>query len=464
MSDFDRDFDEDFDAVCWFRRDLRLHDNPAWAAASANGRVLALYVLDDGLIERAGPFRRAQFLAHLRGLDESLGAIGGRLHVRRGEPADVVPRLAAARGAAVYWNRDVSERATARDHAVAAALTSAGGLAPETFWGTLHHRPGSVLTGKGTLSQVFTPFYKRWITTPVDPWPDAQACTVVDHPGEAVPAGEPPPQPGGEAAADERLRTWLDRVDTYGETRDIPAIDGTSALSADLRFGVLSPRHVDEVVGAGSAGRDGFVRQLAWRDWYAHMTLARPDIADAAIRAKYDDIAWRDDPEGLAAWKLGHTGYPIVDAGMRQLKATGWMHNRVRMITGSFLVKDLLIDWRRGERHFRHLLIDGDIAQNAGNWQWVAGTGADAAPYFRIFNPTSQSKKFDPDGSYIRRWVPELAGLDTRMIHEPAAAPPLDLAAAGVVLGDTYPHPIVDHASARERCLTAYKAATNPEG
>jgi deoxyribodipyrimidine photo-lyase len=265
---------------------------------------------------------------------------------------------------------------------------------------------------------------------------------------------------GGELAAERRLGAWLDLVDDYEARRDLPADDtGTSHLSSDLRFGTLSPRHVVDVVGTSTPGRAAFVRQLAWRDWYAHLLTERPELAHAAMKPGLDDVVWRDDPDGFEAWRTGRTGYPIVDAGMRQLAATGWMHNRVRMITASFLVKDLLVDWRLGEAHFRHELIDAEVSQNAGNWQWVAGTGPDAAPYFRIFNPVTQSRRFDPTGAYLRRWVPELRGLDDRSIHAPWEVGPLDLAAAGVHLGDEYPWPIVDHAQARDRTLAAYGAA-----
>jgi deoxyribodipyrimidine photo-lyase len=216
---------------------------------------------------------------------------------------------------------------------------------------------------------------------------------------------------------------------------------------------------VVEAVGDADADRQAFVRQLAWRDWFAHLLAEVPTLPDKALRTDFDRIGWRDDPDGLAAWKEGRTGYPVVDAGMRELAATGAMHNRVRMITASFLVKDLLVDWRLGERHFRHLLVDADVAQNVGNWQWVAGTGPDAAPFFRIFNPVTQSRTHDPRGEYVRRWVPELADLDDQAIHAPWEVGPLELAAAGITLGETYPEPIVDHASARLRTLAAYRAA-----
>ena len=259
-----------------------------------------------------------------------------------------------------------------------------------------------------------------------------------------------------------KLRWWLDRVDRYHADRDHPAREGTSGLSTELGFGLLSPRRVVAAVGDDSPGRAAFVRRPAWRDWYAHIAAPNPDIDRVALRPEYDRIEWSSGPDadaGFEAWRTGRTGYPIVDAAMREPASTGRMHNRLRMVAASFLVKDLLIDWRRGERWFRRLLIDGDIPQNAGKWQWVAGTGPDAAPYFRVFNPVTQSHRFDSEGEYLRRWLPELARLDSKKVHAPWEAGPLELAAAGVTLGVTYPHPVVDHAAARRRALGTYRRA-----
>ncbi len=453
-------------ALVWFRRDLRLHDNPAWASATQlASSVTPLFVLDDALLRTAGPHRLNMLVGHLRALDRQIEATtGGRLHILQGDATKVVPEL-ARQFSSVHWNRDVTPYATRRDTAVAGVVESAESAetALHTSWGTLHHPPGSVLTGKGTRSKVFTPFYNVWRVTDVDPWPSAIGAGVSSDPGDTsllnrLDSGSPAMAAGEEGALD-RLTLWLDRVDRYGDRRDFPAVEGTSMLSADLRFGTVSPRRISKVLGDASPGREGFVRQLSWRDWWAHTLLGFPRLATAAVRPEYDAIVWNNDQPEFDAWCAGQTGYPIVDAGMRQLNQTGWMHNRVRMIVGSFLVKDLLIDWRWGERYFRKHLIDADVAQNAGNWQWVAGTGPDAAPYFRIFNPVSQSRKFDAEGAYLRRWVPELAELDDKTIHEPWTAAPLDLASAGVILGDTYPGPIVDHSFARERTLAAYKTA-----
>ena len=263
------------------------------------------------------------------------------------------------------------------------------------------------------------------------------------------------PSPRAEARLDEFV---ADRLAGYLDDRDRPTVMGTSELSVDLKRGTIGPVAVVRAARGHPAG-EGFVRQLAWRDWFAHLLAETPGLVDTAQREEYDRIRWRDDPEGLDAWKAGRTGFPIVDAGMRELATTGRMHNRVRLVAASFLVKDLLIDWRLGERYFRHVLADGDVAQNVGNWQWVAGTGPDAAPYFRVFNPTTQSRRFDPTGEYLRAWLPELAALDDDAIHEPAAVRPLDLAAAGVTIGTHYPEPIVDHTAARLRAVDAYRAA-----
>lgn len=444
--------------IVWFRRDLRLDDNPAWSAATTNHQeVQAVYILDPALLGRASTVRRNQLLAHLGGLARDLERAGGTLLVAEGDAAEQLQTIVADLAAgAVYWNTDVTPYASRRDAAVETTLT----VPCHRFWGILTQPPGSVLTQKGTLSQVFTPFYNAWDRTPIAWTPPAGPARLGAHRGIALPQPSAAPfQAGGADAAHERLDAWSQSVDDYLDTRDIPGVPGTSELSADLRFGTLGPREIIDAIGTTSQGRQGFLRQLAWRDWYAHLLVQAPNIVDEAVKEGYRTITWRDDDAGFEAWSNGQTGYPLVDAGMRQLRQTGWMHNRVRMVTASFLVKDLLVDWRRGERLFRHLLVDADVSQNVGNWQWTAGTGMDAAPYFRIFNPISQSRKFDPQGDYIRRFIPELAGLDRKTIHAPWEAGPLDLAGAGVILGDTYPSPIVDHAIARDRTLAAYKEA-----
>ncbi len=452
-------------ALAWFRRDLRLDDNPAWAAATRYDQAVALVVIEPALLAAAGPFRRQAYLSAVAGLDRSLRSLGGRLRVEAGDPAEAVPRVAADVGAdTVTLNSDVTRWSARRDRRVAGRLARP----PRCFWGTLVHPPGSVLTAKGTLSRVFTPFHRRWVQMPLRERARPDPVEIL-----SVPEGSrlddmhgmfdsPPPPPWGEEQALERLETWLGQVDRYNEDRDYPDREGTSGLSAALRFGLLSPSILVGAVGSHTPGRAAYVRQVAWRDWYAHLTAENPDIDRAALRPEYERISWTSGPRADAAfeaWRTGRTGYPIVDAAMRELAATGRMHNRLRMIAASFLVKDLLIDWRRGERWFRHLLADGDIPQNAGNWQWVAGTGPDAVPYFRIFNPVTQSRRFDPRGDYLRRWLPELAGLDSKAIHAPWLAGPLELAAAGVTLGVSYPEPLVDHAEARRRTLAAYRTA-----
>lgn len=439
-------------AVVWFRRDLRLTENPAWSAATADHEaVTPLFVIDPHLWDRVSDRRRALLAGHLRELDRDLQERGGRLRIESGVPEEVVPVVAG--GSPVYANADVTPYAQRRDAAVEGEC--------DISWhhGTVVHSPGSVLTQAGDTYRVFTPFYDSWNGRDIEPVAEPGDAGIDGDRGEGVPPTGPPPLEPGERAALARLDEFLDRVDGYDDERDRPDLDTTSRLSIDLKWGTLGPRTTLEAVGRSTEGRRAFRRQIAWRDFYAHLMAAWPHTADRALKPDYDAIPWNDDPDGLAAWKEGTTGFPIVDAGMRQLLAEGWMHNRVRMITASFLVKDLLIDWRTGERHFRRLLLDGDVPQNVGNWQWVAGTGADAAPYFRIFNPVGQSRKFDPDGEYIRRWVPELSGLPPPAVHAPWEAGPMELHEAGVTLDETYPSPIVDHGEARERALAAYKGA-----
>ena len=445
--------------VVWFRRDLRIDDNPAWSAATSEcSKVVALFVLDPRLLNAAGPFRRRQLLANVAALDEELRErTGAGLTIREGNPAEVVPAVVAEVASdALFFNVDVSPFSTRRDGLVVAGLPS--DVEPRRFYGTLVHPPGVVLTKNGALSKVFTPFWRAWTATPLVPWPAPGPAEIVALASTvSVSLDADPPMVPGAAGALARLEEFVTHADRYGDERDRPGIRGTSMLSADLKYGTLSPRTALDVVGESTPGRAAWCRQLAWRDWYAHLLAEYPMLEREPMSERYRDVDWADDPEALEAWKQGLTGYPLVDAGMRELAATGWMHNRVRMVTASFLVKDLLIDWRLGEAHFRHLLIDGDTPQNVGNWQWSAGTGPDAAPYHRIMNPVLQSRKFDTDGDYIRKWVPELAGLQARDVHAPWELAPLDLATAGVTLGDTYPWPIVDHFEARQKFMTAFR-------
>ncbi|MEX1217658.1 MAG: deoxyribodipyrimidine photo-lyase [Acidimicrobiales bacterium] len=458
--------------MVWFRRDLRLDDNPAWAAAtSEHDLVTALFVVDPVLYERASSRRISRLFGDVKALDASLTRNGGRLLVRIGDPRVMVPAEAKRLDiSAIHVNRDVTPYATDRDMQVETALQgSVVEWVPE--WGTMTHEPGLIRTKAGTLSQVFTPFFRVWERTPWTPWPTPGDAKIANDPGDSLPEhqGVYPLLEGdigeaalpGEQGAQARLALAVERADSYAEDRNTPSILGTSQLSIDLRFGTLSPRFIARVVGESSPGRAALVRQLAWRDWYAHMLYATPSLVEQPMKPQYAKIKWRSDDNSFLAWKNGLTGFPLVDAGMRQLKETGWMHNRVRMVTASFLVKNLLIDWRRGERYFRHVLLDADISQNVGNWQWVAGTGPDASPYNRVFNPILQSKRFDENGAYIRRWVPELAGLDSNAIHEPWEVGPLELAAAGVELGIEYPAPIVDLAFSRKRVLEVYGATKN---
>ncbi|HYN48515.1 MAG TPA: deoxyribodipyrimidine photo-lyase [Candidatus Nanopelagicales bacterium] len=460
--------------LLWLRRDLRLYDHPALAAAlGAADAVVPVYVLDPRLLDgpRSSANRTWFLLATLRALAADLAARGAPLVVRTGRPEEVIPALAAEGGAGdVFATRDVSPFARARDRAVADTL-SADGRRLHLQRGLLVAEPEDVHTEDGRPVTVFTPFSRRWAAAPrraLLAAPSAiRSLPAGTLAGETIPEGPAPtadptllPVPG-EAAARDRLARWVASaaLPAYADGRNRLDANGTSRLSADLKFGALSPLEVLLAVEGQGEGRRVFVSELCWREFYLHVLWHFPHVARGAFRPAYDAVPWADDPAGLAAWREGRTGYPVVDAAMRQLAASGWMHNRARMIAASFLTKDLLIDWRRGEEHFMQHLVDGDVASNNGGWQWTAGTGTDAAPYFRVFNPASQGRRFDPEGAYVRRWVPELERVPVGHVHEPWTMPPDVQDAAGCVIGRDYAAPLVDHAFARDRALAAYAAA-----
>jgi deoxyribodipyrimidine photo-lyase len=415
-------------AVMWFRRDLRLHDNPALldAVAAGGGNVVGLFVLDPLLWDQAGGPRRAHLAGSLRSLSESLG---GRLVVRRGDPAEVLPALASEVDAAsVHISADYGPYGRRRDEAVEAALGC-----PLVSTGSPYAvAPGRVLTQQGSSYRVFTPYFRAWLEhgwrQPVDAPTSVEWVRVA---GDELPASD---VAGGEGAAREQWEAYLGEVAEYGEVRDRPDLDATSRMSVPLKYGEIHPRTMlADLARLRSAGAEGYRRELAWREFCADLLAGHPDAAWKPLRPEFDKMEYDEPGDAFDAWCRGTTGYPIVDAGMRQLAETGFMHNRVRMVVASFLVKDLHVHWKFGARWFMRNLVDGDLASNSLNWQWVAGCGADASPYFRVFNPSTQAKKFDPDGVYQRRWIPELG--------TPA-----------------YPEPIVDHAEARLEALRRYDA------
>jgi deoxyribodipyrimidine photo-lyase len=471
-------------ALVWFRNDLRLSDNPALIAAAATARpLIAIFVHD-----RQSPGLRADGgAAHwwlgrsLASLQADLARHGVPLVIRAGTAHDVLPALVAQTGArAVHWNRRYDAAGMAIDTAVKARL-KADGLDAESHNGTLLYEPWTVTSKAGTYLKVFTPFWRaaRAIGEPAAPRPVPALRGAASAPAGLTVAdlATEPTRPDwagglraswtpGEAGARDRLQAFLiEALDGYGENRNRPDLPSTSRLSAHLRFGEISlPTVWHAAVAAVRSGRsrasdsdlDKFQSELGWREFAYHLLYHFPGLATENFQPRFDSFPWRDSASHLAAWQQGRTGYPIVDAGMRELWRTGWMHNRVRMIVGSFLVKHLLLDWRAGERWFWDTLVDADPANNTASWQWVAGTGADAAPYFRVFNPVIQGEKFDPDGTYVRAFVPELGKLPAKWIHKPWEAPRDVLARAGVTLGLSYPHPLVDHAKARDDALHAF--------
>ncbi len=437
-----------------FTRDLRIHDNPALASSAERAeRVVPLFVLDDRILgsEFASPNRVSFLRDSLADLDESLERLGARLVLRRG---DVVHEaVAVARevdATAIHLSEDVSRYAQARERRLSEACEEAR-VELRVSPGVTAVPPGEVTPAGGDHFQVFTPYWRRWsevgFREALAPprrleFPSGLARGSLPALEKLVAGRTSPDLPkGGETEARRRLATWSrSGLARYAERHDDLGADGTSRLSPYLHFGCLSPLEVVERLG-GREGAGPFLRQLCWRDFYHQLLAANPTTPDEDLRPRGD--RWRDDEQAFAAWQEGRTGYPLVDAGMRQLAQEGWMHNRARLVTASFLVKDLYLDWRKGAQHFFDLLVDGDMANNIGNWQWVAGTGVDTRPN-RIFNPTAQGKRLDPDGTYVRRWVPELAELAGAGIHEPwksnGGLAPLD-----------YPEPIVEHAEAVRR-------------
>jgi deoxyribodipyrimidine photo-lyase len=470
--------------IVWFRDDLRLSDHPALHAASKTGRpVICHYVFDETPgapgARPLGGAARWWLAQSLRALQKRLSAVGSSLLLRKGPTAKVIPELARTTGAdAVFWNEIAQAPQQALAGQVAAALNEIG-VAAHSFPGDLLAAPADIRNKENRGLRVFTPFWRRVQALGDPPLP----LPAPDHlrPGPDL-AGDTleswriePTQPDwagglreswttGELAGQRRLNQFLEAgVAGYASQRDRLDLAGTSRLSPHLRFGEISSRQVWHAAQFARAERphlsadiDKFLSELGWREFCRHLLFEVPDLAKRNLQPAFDAFPWRHDDEALRAWQRGQTGYPVVDAGMRELWRTGVMHNRVRMVAASFLVKHLLIDWREGEEWFWDTLVDADPGSNPVNWQWVAGSGADAAPYFRVFNPTLQGEEFDPDGTYVRRWVPELAALPTGLIHRPWSAPPLELKAAGADLGKTYPEPIIDHRIGRERALKAY--------
>ncbi|SOE08411.1 deoxyribodipyrimidine photo-lyase type I [Hoeflea halophila] len=469
-------------AIVWFRNDLRTADNEALVAACQHSAVVPVYIRQTGGKARAlGGARNWWLHKSLASLSNDLGRLGAPLILLSGDPTDLIPELVKSTGAsAVYWNRRYDPQHLEADSNLKTAL-QAQGLIVESFAGQLLHEPKKLRAGSGSYYKVYSPFWRALepdienrppldapeqlifldcasdlTTESLDDWD--LLPTTPDWSGGLNDTWTP-----GETGAHERLADFLEeRMQGYADRRDIPGVDATSGLSPHLASGEITPAQILEALkttenDAAPDDRSKFRKEVGWREFAWHLLCNEPSLAEKNHNPKFDAFPWRDNSKALTAWQKGLTGYPIVDAGMRQLWQTGWLHNRVRMIVASFLTKHLLIDWRTGEDWFWDTLVDADPASNAASWQWVAGSGADAAPYFRIFNPVLQGLKFDSDGDYVRRFVPELAGIPNKYIHKPWDAPGKVLDAAGVRLGDTYPHPIVDHQLARDRALAAYQ-------
>jgi deoxyribodipyrimidine photo-lyase len=458
----------------WHRRDLRAADNRGLATAAEAGSVVPLFVFDDEVLAHAGAPRIRFMLDALAELRAWYRDHGSDLLVARGDPREVVPEVAREHDVdGVVWNKDYSGLARRRDAAVRQALDAAG-VDRDVVHDAIHHEPGSITTNAGEPYSVYTYFWKKWRDREkANPYDAPDASQLADVSGDDLPTidelgfAEPDAevQSAGTDAARGRLGTFCeDAIYRYDEDRDYPTRDATSRLSTDLKFGTIGIREVYEATEEAKAGVDDsdkldaveeFQSQLAWREFYTHVLFFNPEVVSQNYKEYDHDIEWRDDAEELQAWKAGETGYPIVDAGMRQLRAEAYMHNRVRMIVASFLTKDLLVDWREGYDHFQEFLADHDTANDNGGWQWAASTGTDAQPYFRIFNPMTQGERYDADAEYIKQYVPELRDVAADTIHEWHE---LSETERNRVAPD-YPAPIVDHSERREEALSMYKRA-----
>ena len=473
--------------ILWFRRDLRVTDNPALHAALAQSdQVIPVFIYDDAA--QTAPSGAGRWWLHhsLAALKETLARLGLPLMLRRGDEKTVLTALTEEYGAtACYWNRRYEPTAIETDKTLKAEMLSRD-IRVESFNGNLIREPWEVKTGAGNHYRVFTPFWralqKIGPARTQAPAPNSQPleqCSDRDS-DDIENWNLLPKQPNwavgfakewnpGEDAALAKLDAFLDGgADRYADGRDRPDIEATSRLSPHLAFGEISPLTIWErthaAIAAGTVDETNafkFLSQIAWRDFSYNLLFHHPQLPNTPLKPEFEDYPWQDNEERINAWQSGQTGYPIVDAGMRQLWKTGWMHNRVRMVVASFLIKDIGAHWRNGLAWFEDTLVDADLANNCASWQWVAGSGADAAPFFRIFNPVTQGEKFDPEGTYVREFVPELGDMPKKYIHAPWTAPDEILAEAGVTLGENYPKPMLDHKAARDFALAAYKTIRN---
>ena len=457
--------------IVWFRKDLRIEDNPAlWEAFSRHQPILPLYIWSPEDEKDWSLGAASQWWLHhsLESLHKDLKSIGLDLIIRKGKGLEVLNQvIQETKANSIYWNRRYEPSIISRDSKIKSSLTDQG-IDVQSFNSSLLYEPWTIANKQNKPFQVFTPFWKTCLShgTPNKPLgvpsktphkaPSTSTLKINDLQllptipwDKGIKASWTP----GTEAAKTHLKSFNQKIQNYLNDRDHPDTQGTSLLSPYLHFGEVSPRMVWHLL----KDVEGYQRQLGWREFAYHLLYHFPKTPSTPLRSDFQKFRWLHNPSHLSAWQKGLTGYPIVDAGMRELWATGWMHNRVRMIVGSFLVKDLLLPWQEGAKWFWDTLVDADLANNTLGWQWVGGCGADAAPYFRIFNPITQGNKFDPEGNYVRQWIPEIAKLSNKWIHQPWKADPLELKMANITLGKTYPHPLVDHAEARKKALEHFQ-------